>query len=263
MSEILKRLGLDAAAKQSRPLLAEDYVFLPSDHESSRDLTLAHEEVFLDETPLAVVRQIHLQHPSRPHTSIRLHLALCWNGFRDGLTLVSRLSQSFQRQIPAEAVVNPTETYGIGDFGVAWPWSGKGDPDVIAFVRNNAVASFEAHDAAATVVPLARDIDGALRKLRTTDRYGEETAGVLDEVRKRAGKVPRLPAGGRLDLGVLTGGRDSLFFLTTSGSVNRFPDRAEAWYYRAGAAKGRQEITLFRVGKGILPVMERLSVEVD
>jgi hypothetical protein len=44
--------------------------------------------------------------------------------------------------------------------------------------------------------------------------------------------------------------------------VNRAPERTDSWYYRAGAEKGRQDVVLLRVGKGILPIKERLTVEI-
>lgn len=261
MQEILDRLGFAAVSKQDRPSVAEDFVFQASDVRSASELRIVHEEVMLDETPLALVRLIHLEHSARPHTSLRLRLILCWNGFRDALTLLARFSQSFQRAIPA-AVVNTAEQYGTGDFGVAWAWSGQGEPDVLAFVKNNVFVSIEGHDAAAVVRPLARELAEALGRLRTGGAYGDVAVEQLADVRRRAGDAPRVPSGGRLDLGVLPEDGSTFFFLTTSGSVNRSQERNGAWYYRAGAERGPQTVTLFRVGKGILPVRDRLTVEV-
>lgn len=262
MREKLTRLDFDTVGREDRPYIAEDFVFDPSGYAAAKELRVVHEEVFLEETPLALLRQTHLQHAARAHTSLVLRLALCWDGFRDALTLLARYSESFQRAIPETAMVNTAERYGIGDFGVAWAWSGEGEPDVLAFVRNNVYASMQGHDAAAIVRPLGHELDEALHQLRTSGAYGEEPAGLLAEVRRRAGEVPRLPAGGRLDLGVLPDEGTTQFFLTTSGSVNRSPERRDSWYYRAGAEKGRQEVVLYRVGKGILPVREQLTVDV-
>jgi hypothetical protein len=262
MREILDRLGFDAISREDRPYIAEEFVFQPSDYVSGRDLRNVHEDLILEETPLAVSRQIHLQHSTRAHTSLKLRLALCWNGFRDALSLLAYYAQSFQRAVPESAVVNAAEKYGTGDFGVAWAWSGDGEPDVLAFVKNNVFVGIEGHDAAVFVRPLARELADALGKLRTGGTYGEERAGLLADVRRRAGEVPGLPPGGRLDLGVLPADDSTLFFVTSSGSVNRSPQQKDSWYYRAGAVKGRQEIILFRVGKSILPIRERLTVEV-
>jgi hypothetical protein len=262
MREILDRLGFDAISREDRPYIAEDFVFQPSDYASGRELRNVHEDLVLEESPLALFRQVHLQHAARAHTSLRLRLALCWNGFRDALSLLEYYAQSFQRAIPKKGVVNAAEKYGTGDFGVAWPWSGDGDPDILAFVKNNLFVSIEGHDAAALVRPLARELADALGKLRTGGAYGEERAGLLADVRRRAGEVPTLHPGERLELGELPAGDSTLFFITSSGSVNRWPDRKNSWYYRAGAEKGSQEIILFRVGKGILPTRERLTVEV-
>ena len=263
MQETLDRLGFAAIARQDRPVVLEDFVFQPSDYTSASELRIVHEEVMLDETPLALVRLIHLEHVTRPHSSLRLRLALCLNGFRDALTLLARFSQSFQRAIPPTAVVNAAERYGTGDFGVAWSWSAEAEPDILAFVRNNVFVSLEGHDASAVVGPLARGLSDALGRLRTGGAYVDVPLPQLADVRRRMGDVPRVPVGGRLDLGLLPEGGPTSFFLTTSGSVNRSPERNDAWYYRAGAERGPQTVTLFQVGRGILPVRDRLTVEVN
>lgn len=262
LRDILNRFGFDAVSKQERPYIAEDFFFDTSDYASARDLRNVHEEVMLEETPLALIRQIHLEHIADAHTSLRLSLALCWNGFRDAMTLLAQFPQRFQRAIPPGAIVNAAEQYGIGDFGLAWSWSGDGEPDCLVFVSNNLLVTIEGHDAAAVVRALARELADALRKLRTGGVYAAQPTGILAEIRRRAGDIPRLRPGEVLDLGVLAEDGSHLFFLTSSGGVNRSPDRKDSWYYRAGADRGRQQVTLFRVGKGILPVMERLTVEV-
>jgi hypothetical protein len=260
----IDRPGVGRGASEDRPFIAEDFVFDPGAFTATRDLAAVHEEVFLEETPLAVLRQIHLEHGARPHTAVTLRCALCWNGFRDALTLLERFPRSFQRAIPPNAVVNTAERYGIGDAGVAWAWSGTGEPDVLAFVRNNVYASFTGHDAAEIVRLAARELDEAVTRLRTSGPYADAPTGALDEVRRRVPEVARVASGGRLDLGAVpTDPNTRVFFLSTGGSVNRSPERAEQWYYRAGATKGRHEIVAFRVGRGILPVRERLVVEVE
>lgn len=260
---MLDRLGLTRLANEQRPFVAEDFVFDPAAFAATKATSIVHEEVFLEETPLAVLRQIDLQHGERLHTSLRLSLALCWNGFADALTLLQRFPSSFQRAFSPSAVVNTAERYQIGDVGVAWAWSGDGEPDVLAFVRNNVYASLVGHDAAAIVRPAARELDEALQRLRTAGPYGDEPAGPLADVRRRSGEVARLSAGGRLELGAIPADRERLFFLSSSGSVNRSPERPDSWYYRAGGEKGRHEIVLFRVGRGILPLRERLVVEIE
>lgn len=262
-AEILGRLGFDAASREERPYIAEDFVFDAARFASARALRVVHEEVMLDETPLAFVREIHLQPSERRHTAIRLSLVLCWNGFRDAMSLLARFASRFQRAFPAAAAVNAAQRYGTGDFGLAWSWSGEGEPDVLAFVLNNVLVTLEGHDAGSIVRPLAQELAQALRTLSTGGPYAEAPPGPLARAGRRAGDPPRLRPGAVLDLGVLGEEGANLFFLTTSGAVNRFPDRIGAWYYRAGADKGRQRIDLFRVGKGILPAMERLGVEID
>ncbi len=262
MPNILDRLGFDRISKENRPYITEDFVFQPSAYLSAKKLRSVHEDVTLEETPLALCRQIHLQHEEQAHTALKLRLALCWNGFHDALNLLAYYSQSFQRAIPEAAVVNAAENHGAGDFGLAWAWSGEGEPDILAFVKNNIFVGIEGHDAAGIVRPLARELTEALGKLRTGGPYGEESSGLLADVRRRVGEVPSLPAGGRLELGVLPEDGWTFFFLTSNGSINRSPENKDSWYYRAGMEKGRQGIILFRIGRGIVPIRERLTVEV-
>ena len=49
-AEILGRLGFDAASKQERPYIAEDFVFDAARYPSARALRVVHEEVMLEET---------------------------------------------------------------------------------------------------------------------------------------------------------------------------------------------------------------------
>ena len=261
--DILRRLGFEAASKQERPYIAEDFVFDAARYPSARALRVAHEELMLHETPLALVREIHLEPSERRHAAMRLSLALCWNGFRDAMSVLGRFPSRFQRAFLETAVVNAAERYGTGDFGLAWSWSDAGEVDVLAFVLNNVLVTLEGHEAGPIVRALAQELAGALRNLRTGGPYAEAPSGPLGQAGRRAGDPPRLRPGGTLDLGVLGEEGTNLFFLTSSGAVNRSRDRSDAWYYRAGAENGRQQITLFRVGKGILPVMERLAVEID
>lgn len=262
-AEILGRLGFDAASKQERPYIAEDFVFDAARFPSARALRVAHEDVMLEETPLALVREIHLEPSERRHAAIRLSLALCWEGFRDAMSLLARFPSRFQRAFPAAAAVNAAERYGTGDFGLAWSWTGEGEPEVLAFVLNNVLVTLEGHDAGPIVRALAQELAQALRALPTGGPYAEAPPGRLAQAGRRAGDPPRLRPGATLDLGVLGEEGMNLFFLASTGAVNRTPDRTDAWYYRAGADKGRQRITLFRVGKGILPAMERLAVAID
>lgn len=262
MKELFTRLGYDELLKQERPLLGENYVFDPASLAATKDFKAVHESVFLRENPPALVRQIHLQNASKPHTSLNLTLTLCWNGFHDALALLFRFAGSFERAVPLESVVSTTVAHQIGDFGVAWPWSGKGDPDILAFVRNNALVGVRSHDGAQTPVLLGREIDAALRIGRTTDRYPDTAHDLFTELKKREGEIPKVPSTGKLALGTLTEGAMKFFFLSSSGSVNREAGRAQSWYYRAGTQKGRQEITLYWADAGILPKRDRLILDV-
>jgi hypothetical protein len=266
MAEVLKQFGFEEARKQQRLLLATDYVFTPR-FPAAQPFKNVYERVFLEETPLAVVREIHLQHNEKPHTSAKVTLALCWNGFADAMALLQRFANSFQRAIPVEQILNTVPQNEIGDFGVAWAWEpGAGALDVIAFVRFNVLVAATGHDTEpGFLLALANQIDRELRTSATTEKYTDQTEGLFTRARSEAQGAPRTAAGGRLDLGEFAAEKEgvSLFFLASSGSVNRDPESPQKWYYRAGVERGQQEITLYRVGKGILPARERLRVEVS
>ena len=262
MKETFTRLGYDELLKQERPLLGENYVFNPASLAEAKDFKAVHESVFLRENPLALVRQIHLQNANKPHTSLNLTLALCWNGFHDALALLFRFAESFERAVPLESVVSTTVTHEFGDFGVAWPWSGKGDPGILAFVRNNALVGIRAHDGVQIPVLLGREVDASLRTRKTTDSYPDTAHELFAELKKRQGEIPKVPSTGKLPLGTLPEGEIKFFFLSSGGSVNREDDRTQSWYYRAGTQKGRQEITLYWADAGILPKRDRLILDV-
>ena len=263
MADVLKQFGFEEARKRERPLLGADYVFKPS-LPAAQAFKNVYERVLLEETPLAVRREIHLQHQEKPHTNAKLTLALAWEGFAGAITLLERFVNGFQRAVPAEAVSSTVTRNEIGDFGVAWAWEKASQgPDVLAFVRFNVLVAITGHDTeTGFITGLAEQIDRELRSLPTVPSYGDQAEGLLSRAMTQA---PRVPAGGRLELGEFateTKEGVTLFFLTSSGSVNRDPESPQKWYYRAGVERGAQEITLYRVGKGILPLRERLRVEV-
>jgi hypothetical protein len=262
IKDVLRRLGFDELLRQERPRLGEDYVFDSRTVAAAKELRVVHESVFLEETPLSIVRQIHLQHGSRPHTSLQVTLALCWNGFREALTLLLRFAASFERRIPEENVVNTAQAHQVGEFGVAWAWAEKGGPDILGFVRKNVFVGVRGHDAGELIVSLAKEVDAALRSGKPTEQYRDTPHPLFIELRKREGEIPKVPATGKLTLGKLPEGQSRFFFLTSSGSVNREGDNPQSWYYRAATQKGRQVITLYWVDPGILLKRDRLSVDV-
>jgi hypothetical protein len=187
-------------------------------------------------------------------------MTLCWHGFRDAVELLFALTESFERPIPPEAVFNTTQKYQIGDFGLAWSWLGRDAPDILSFLRNNVLITIQGYNLRQLIVTMAREIDTELQALLTTKEYAEERAGVFSEIKRT--RVPGVAAGGRLTIGASPREGETLFFLTSSGSINRDIDRPDVWYYRAGMEKGRQEIILFRINAGILPKKERLIIDV-
>jgi hypothetical protein len=132
----------------------------------------------------------------------------------------------------------------------------------VALVRNNLVVTLFAHELL-DMESVAAELDSTLPQ-ETVDAYRPSSAGILTRAREAAGGGEiRVEAGSRLALGApVSLPDDSLFFLATGGSINRDPDRTEERYFRAGLEKGTFQITAFYVGRGLVPVVEKLDVEV-
>jgi hypothetical protein len=249
--------------KSPTTLLGEDWVFALANYGALADLAIVREEVSFCEAPLAVLRRISLAHPQSTPVTVQLDVALSLSSAGDAVDLLFEFARSFERPVPVERVWNTADENETGDFGVAWSWSEGRDPDVVAFVRHNVLVMLQGHQAEQRLAAAARQIDATLHGLKTVTACGEVNDGFFTEVRRARGAVPRVPARGRLTLGAAVVPTERYFFLTDKGSVNRDPDHKEAWYYRAGTQRGRQEIVLFRLGAGILPIKERLAVDVE
>lgn len=262
MPTLRQRFEADALKGPSRPLLGEDWVFDPPRHPALAAFTIVYQEASLRETPLAVLRNIHLAQVKDRAATMQVDVALCVNGTRDSVDLLFQFADAFQRLIPVERAQNTAQTMGVGDFGVAWSWSGEGPPEVVAFVRHNVVVMLQPHHGENLLPAVAHEIDTTLSSLKTVPRYADAVDGFFSEVKRREGPVPRVVAGGSLPLGRRLDQNETYFFLVDGGSVNRDRERTDTWYFRAGMEKGRREITLLRLGAGILPVRERLAVDV-
>ena len=246
----------------SKLLFAEDWVFQVGNYAALSDLAVVHQELSLCETPLAMMRRISLAHPHRSSITVQLDVALCLRNTSDAVDLLFAFAHSFERPVPIEQVRNTADTE-IGDFGLTWSWSGENAADVVAFVRHNALVMLQGHRAEDRLLAAAHEIDTVLRRLKTVGAYEVSAEGFFSEVRRNAKDVPTIPTKGHLALGSAMAPAERYFFLTDKGSVNRSVDNPDAWYYRAGIHEGKREILLFRVGPGILPTMERLSVDVQ
>ena len=244
-------------------LLGKDWVFSPANYPALADLAVVHEEVSLCEAPLAVMLRISLAHPQKPSVSVQLNVVLCLNRAEDAVAFLFDFAGSFERPVPIERVWNTADASDTGDFGVAWSWTEGQEPDIIAFVRHNVLVMLDGNNAQERLAAAARQIDTTLRVLRTVSTYSDVKDGFFSAVRRTEGDVPRVAPRGRLTLGTATVPTERHFFLSDKGSVNRDPDQKDAWYYRAGAERGRREILLFRLGAGILPLKERLPVDVE
>jgi hypothetical protein len=229
MASLRERFAFDDLRKVTHPRLAQDFVFSPHILGGAPPMTVRHQEVgFLE------------------------------NGFADAVAVLFDHAEAFQRELPLDAVVETADALDIGQFGLAWPWSGEGQPDVLGFVRHNVSVFIQA--SGGTAVAPGRAIDAVLRELATTDDYTPSSEGPLAHALGTE-KTRSVSAGRRLDLGRFPAS-ESHFFLADGGSVNRDPDAPEAYYFRAGLEAGPRTITLFSVGDGILPRMETFVVEV-
>jgi hypothetical protein len=264
MPTLRERFGAEALKRPARPLIGDDWTFAPARHPALAGFSIVHQEVSLRETPLAVLRNIHLAHTIDPAAAVQLDIALCLNDARDAIDLLFQLADSFERRIPIDSVQNTAaQTLAVGDFGVAWSWTGDGPVEVLAFVRNNVVVMMQRHHGEDLLLPAAREIDATLNSLRTVPRYEDAADRFFAEVRRTAGPAPKVAAGSVLTLGRQTDQNQTYFFLVNGGSVNRDRTEPDTWYFRAGMQRGPREITLLRLGPGILPVRERLGVEVE
>lgn len=259
MSTLRERFDFKRLSEEARGLLASDFAFEPSGLSTLGAYGAVAQTVDLIESPLAILRHVDLSHRDKAHRTIEVDLVLCIEGRPDALERLAWAVESFQREIPEEAI---TRVDGLKDFGVGWAWD-RGKPDhMVAFVRNNLVVTLFSHEPE-DMGPVARELDAALPQ-PTVDSYSPSAGRVLERVRKGAGGGEvRVQAGSRLELGEpAIAPEDSVFFLATGGSINRDPSRVKERYFRAGLEKGKFRITAFHVGRGLVPVVETLDVEI-
>ena len=247
-------------APQAPPrLLGEDYHFSPDRLPATRPFRVEHEAVHLLERPLALERVYHLRDPA--DVQLVVGFRLCWNGSADAVESLFQFVESFQREIPIEAVRRISDE-GIGEFGLAWSWDDPFGAEIVAFVRANVLVTVQGQDTAGLPERVAAEVDGELRALRTMEAYPEVAGGAFEPIREKAARGSvEIPAGGRITLGSQPRG-ERWFFLTTRGSANRDPGAPDTWYYRAGLDRGPAEVRLFRVDPGLVPVLERLTLEI-
>jgi hypothetical protein len=248
------------AAPAAQGLLGEDWRFAPERLTSTHGFRLERESVHLLERPLALERFFHLRDVGDLRLTIGLRLH--WGDGGEARASLLAFVESFERMLPLERVRRISDD-NVGDFGLAWSWDDPLGAEVVAFTRANLLVTVTAPDGAGLAERVARVLDGSLAALRSIDRYPETSEGVFGALlREWGGERPRLAAGGRLPLGTQPG-EERWFFLTTGGSANREPSAPDSWYFRAGLTPGRAEITLFRVDAGLLPVVERLALDVS
>jgi len=259
MASIRSKLPQPRGDARVTRLLGEDYRFDPAGIEPLSAFRIEHASVHLLERPLSLDR--HYRLIDEGGVTLAVGLRLCWRGGADPLESLFQFVESFQRAIPTEQVRRISDE-GVGDYGLAWSWDDPLGAQIVAFIRANVLVTVQAPDAVGLAERVARAVDGALAGLPTIDGYPEPVGGALDQVReKAASERPLVSPGARLDLAEQPKG-ERWFWVTTAGSANRDPGAPDRWYYRAGAEPGPVEIRLFRVDAGLLPVAERLALEV-
>lgn len=259
MATLRDQLPRPPVSPERARLLGEDYRFNSDRLPSTQPFRVEHEAVHLLERPLSLERVYHLRDPA--DVQLVLGFRLCWNGGADAVESLFQFVESFQREIPIEAVRRISDE-GIGEFGLAWSWDDPFGAEIVAFVRANVLVTVQGQDTAGLPERVAAEVDGELRALRTMEAYPEVSGGAFESIREKAAPRPvEIPAGGRLTLGSQPRG-ERWFFLTTKGSANRDPGAPDTWYYRAGLDRGPAEVRLFRVDPGLVPVLERLTLEI-
>ena len=240
-------------------LISENYRFSPQAILALLEYKVVHQEVRLVERPTTLVRKYYLSDGTPGQTPLQITISLSWGGFSDAVDFLFGFSEALDLLFSPEKLID-TRKYALGDFGVAWNWV-PGQINILAFVRNNVFVGFQGFIQEKTMLSAAKAIDGALDQLGKTGHYPEHRPGFFSAV--RAGNASlSVPAGARLNIGLQATAKETFFFLTSSGCMNRDPTRPELWYFRAGHTLGNQQIDLFRVDDGILPQKESSAITI-
>jgi hypothetical protein len=239
-----------------RPSLIEDFRFEVAALAPYAKYQVAHEEVDVLETPLAVERRYVLTHGS---DFLRVDFALCLDGFAAAAELLVQRAAASQREPAADAVIDLSRTNGIGDVGVAWPWGGEERDGVAGFVRHNVMVWMSGRWD--SLLEQARALDAALAQRKTGAASGVAFAEPLFTA--IAGeRTLQVQAGGRIELGMPVRTEARHFFIATGGSVNRDPAQG-GWYFRAGLRQGSYSIQAWRVNEGLLPARQNINIKID
>jgi len=247
------RFGTDY--KMARPFLVEDYVFSPVEYPSLRDYRVEHEELNLLATPLAVDRYYFLSHGP---DSLKLELTLCLSGSDAADHLLFERAGAFEREPELEMVVDLARAEKVGDVGVAWQWGRDERDGVAGFVRHNVLVFIQGRYE--TLLEHSRAIDADLARHKTGPDAGDR-AETLFELDGKESMLSVAPAG-RIDLGVPTSPESPHFFLASGGSINRDPMDPGRYYYRAGIEKGTERVTMYRIGRGLIPDYQTIRISI-
>jgi hypothetical protein len=256
LQEIFNRAEIIPPSPQ---LINGNFRFAPQAIPALAEYKIVHQQARLIEHPTTLVRKYFLSDSTPDQTPIQITLSLCWAGFSEALDFLFGFSEALDLLFSPEKLID-TRKYALGDFGVAWDWV-PGQINILAFVRNNVFVGIQGFIQKDTLLSAAKAIDGAICQLAKTDRYLEDQSGFLAPVRA-SNETLSLPAGARLDIASQASSKETFFFVTSSGSMNRDSTRPDLWYFRAGNELGDQKIDLFRVDEGILPQKESLLIKV-
>ena len=240
----------------ARRLLGQDFEFSPSNYPSLQDFVVDRNELEFGEKPLAVMRTFVL---ARGMEGVQLELALCLAGPAAAIELLFQRASAFQREPEAGRIVDISRKLDIGDAGVGWSWSEREPDGVLGFVRFNVLVfmrgRFERLQA------LARELDADLAKRETRTEYTDSPTPLIESA-ARAGTL-QAAAGARLDLDTSAPEGAQYFFIAIGGSLKRDDAAPAHFYYRAGLAKGEYTIVAYRVGKGLLPDRQTMTVGIS
>ena len=253
MDAILKRYVDKRIFDQTRPVISDSYRFAVKDYPSLKPFTLSFEQSVFLEKSNALGYEFVFTGEKRTCANLNVEILFCWDA-KQAPSVLLQSAGKFERNIP-EAITRIDKEQEIGDFGLAWAWDSS--TKAVFFMRNNVIVGLYGTCVGDELLAIAKEIDTSLTRQKSIRQYTEEKGKFFAKVKEK-----KVKTGERLDIGTAPYKNETVYFQTTSGSVNRDIAKPELWYYRAGGEKGKQTITLFHLGEGRVPKMEKLVIEI-
>lgn len=262
-STIISRLSLGKFLQEKRPLINENYVFRPDRYPIIEKFDIVHDEVRFINKPLVFVRDYHLIKRDYEISTLKINFHLCWDGFADAIKLMAGFAESFSREPELLRIESPSDEDidRVGDMAFLLSWDSTQFIDVIVFVRNNVMITIQQQNIQ-NVRNIALELDKSIQKLNQTDKYSESEPITFQEIKKEHGEIAKITSGSYIVFKNPDPEKRHLFFHTTKGSINSDPNNRGVYYYRAGAPSKEEVITVYQMDEGLLPKMERLTLEI-